>query len=389
MKVLILGGGGEMGRIAAREAASYDFVETVTVADMNHKAALAVANSLGSKVAAFQCDATAPSELHPLLAVHDVVLNTIGPFYRFGVPILHAVITAGKHYADICDDWEPTLEMLQLDSLAKANNVVAIIGIGASPGLTNLLAMVAASSLDQTDELLTGWSIVDGNDQSSTPSPLVKPRKPSAASVHWLQQLTGTIRQQERGQLRQVKPLQRHIIAYPGYGELPVWTVGHPEAVTLPRAFPSLTTCANVMIGPDQDFRDLKMIASLIDKGIMSIECAALELDKVQGTTQSKAQRNVDPSPPELFAWARGRRDGQTMVSSAHLKVAIPDGMAGATSIPLAMTLPLFAGGFGDRRGVFTPEDIIDPLAYFDGLATRCLGPLADAESLIVQAFLP
>ena len=57
--------------------------------------------------------------------------------------MLRAAIRAGCHYVDVCDDWEPTLEMLALDTEARAAGVTAVIGLGASPGITNLLAVQA------------------------------------------------------------------------------------------------------------------------------------------------------------------------------------------------------------------------------------------------------
>ena len=54
-----------------------------------------------------------------------VVMNTVGPFFRFGVPILTAAIDAGTDYIDVCDDWEPTLEMLAL----LLSLVVGLFGI--------------------------------------------------------------------------------------------------------------------------------------------------------------------------------------------------------------------------------------------------------------------
>ena len=64
---------------------------------------------------------------------------------------------------DICDDWKPTLDILNdLDEMAKEANITALIGMGSSPGLTNLMAMLASSKLDQIDELITAWGIGTG-----------------------------------------------------------------------------------------------------------------------------------------------------------------------------------------------------------------------------------
>ncbi|MBW2087346.1 MAG: saccharopine dehydrogenase, partial [Deltaproteobacteria bacterium] len=52
------------------------------------------------------------------------------------------------HYIDINDDWEPTLDMLKLDEEARQAGITAIIGMGASPGVSNLLAVKAMSLFD-------------------------------------------------------------------------------------------------------------------------------------------------------------------------------------------------------------------------------------------------
>ena len=46
----------------------------------------------------------------------DIVINTTGPFFKFGLPILKAAIDTNTHYFDICDDWEPTEKMLLLNN---------------------------------------------------------------------------------------------------------------------------------------------------------------------------------------------------------------------------------------------------------------------------------
>ena len=143
MKVLCLGGSGGMGRFATKAIVDFKELEAITVADLNKDAAEEFANSFDAKVQGIGLDVTDNKKLVEALKEHDVVLNTTGPFFMFGVPILKAAIENNCHYLDICDDWEPTEEMLQLDSQAKDAEITAIIGLGASPGITNLMGLVA------------------------------------------------------------------------------------------------------------------------------------------------------------------------------------------------------------------------------------------------------
>src|SRR5699024_7025273 len=137
-------------------------------------------------------DVTDADALHAAVQATDVVLNSAGPFFRFGVPILRAAIDNGKHYCDICDDFQPTLDMLALHEQAVQQGVTAIIGLGASPGISNLLAAKAALALDQVDTLITAWklsgaaNVDDGFLEEQTTGP-------DAAAVHLVHCLSGTI----------------------------------------------------------------------------------------------------------------------------------------------------------------------------------------------------
>ena len=155
MKVVALGGAGGMGRVAARTAATLDVTSVLVVADLDGEAAERLAAECGPGASALPVDVTDEAALRRLLGETDVVLNTTGPFYRFGVPILRAAIDARCHYLDINDDWEPTLEMLALDSEARSAGVTAIVGLGASPGISNLLAVSAMRDLDEVTDLVT------------------------------------------------------------------------------------------------------------------------------------------------------------------------------------------------------------------------------------------
>ena len=381
MRILVLGGAGGMGRVAAREAATFSFVDQVTVADIDAARAGQVAEELGPKAKSLRLDVTDAAAMRDALAHHDLVLNASGPFYEIGTKVLAQVIDAGVHYADICDAWEPTLEMLELGERAKARAVVAIIGIGASPGATNLLAMMAASRLDRVDEILTGWSIA--GDRDETERAARKGRKgPAAAMVHLVQQLTGQIRQLEMGALRDVKPLQAREIRFAGHGSLTARTIGHPEAVTLPRLFEGLSSCANVMIGPESTFEELDQLAAAVDKGLLTIEAAAALMEADSGDKKSR-DKGASVPLPGIFGWASGTRDGRPVAVSAHLRSLPAGGMAGVTSVPLSLVIPFFRDGFGDRAGVFTPEEILDPQAFMDLLAPHCRGEFADGKALV------
>jgi saccharopine dehydrogenase-like NADP-dependent oxidoreductase len=119
MKVLAIGGSGGMGRYAVAAMQDFDTVERIVVADLNVESAGRFVAQLNDKVSAIGLDVSDTIAMREAMADADLVVNTAGPFYRFGVPILQAAIDENCHYIDICDDWAPTLEMLKLDASAK------------------------------------------------------------------------------------------------------------------------------------------------------------------------------------------------------------------------------------------------------------------------------
>lgn len=373
MRVVVLGGAGGMGRAAVRVAAELDFVREVVVADRHLAGAEEVAARHRGKARPARVDVRDAHALAGLLDGVDVVMNASGPFFELGVPVLEGAITAGTHYLDICDDWEPTLEMLALDARAKARGVTAVLGIGASPGLTNLLAVMATRALQRPRELLTGWSI-DGAEETTGGRKSLSD-EPSAALVHWMQQLSGKIRIHSGGEATLEKPLQRREIDFPNIGRIAVWTVGHPEAVTLPRVFAGLQACANVMTGANErTFAGLRALQTLVDRKILSLKQAARELGKSDNDSVAERRRSgAVADRPSLFGWARGEKAGRAVISAASLRGLPPGGMAGATGVPLGLALHLFAqAATRPPVGVLTPEEAIDPAWFFDLLAPYC-----------------
>ncbi len=372
MKVIALGGTGGMGRYAVRTAAGFDFVEQVVVADRDGAAAERFAREIGSKAVSAVVDVRDAEALKALVARGDVVLNTVGPFFRFGVPILRAVIEAGRNYLDICDDWEPTLEMLDLHDEACRAGVTAVIGLGASPGVTNLMAVLAIRELDRAEAVYTVWDLDSAKPEQIGP-------EPSAAMVHGMLQLTGSIRVWEDGGYADVKPVRKLTIDYPGIGVRPAWSIGHPEAVTLPRYFPDLKVSRNLMVTNRANIVALRLMGGLVNAGLITIEQAARVAEKVEGTgvgrTPEDFIREVNrggrlPLPP-LFALAEGFKDGAPASAAVAVLGAPAGGMGGATGVPLATGLTLFHDRSPDP-GVYAPEGIVDPEAYLEFLDPLC-----------------
>ena len=367
MKILAIGGSGGMGRFAVAAAQHFDTVEQIVIADLNADSAQSFAAQMNDKVSAMGLDVSDATALGSAMVGIDLVLNTCGPFYRFGVPILQAAIDAGCHYLDICDDWEPTVEMLKLDQAAKAAGVSAIVGLGASPGISNMLALIAMQELDSVSTLYTGWDL-----GGATPEEQSSQKGASAAMLHGIEQMTGEVKIYRNSAYQMTKPLSPALVGYPGLPSLTGHIFGHPEAVTFPHNYPQLQESINLAHGGDIDSWLLKGILGLVNWGLVSRERAAALLAWFERNRAVGVEEKSPQAPPAMYGMAVGTKHGKSAsVGVSWIGDALEAGgefelgMGAATGIPLACGVKFLLEGRMSAPGVFSPEaGHIDPREF-------------------------
>lgn len=374
MRVLALGGAGEMGIEAVRVLAHSEKVEQVVIADRDGVAGQRAAKQIGGAVRAVQLDICEEAELAAALAGVDLVVNTVGPFDRFGPRALAAAIEAQVDYIDICDDPQPTVDMLEFDERARAAGVCAVIGVGASPGISNMLAMAAVGFLDTADEVLTGWNIA-----AAQPGP--GRAGVSAAVLHGMAQIAGKIPVVRDGEVVAEDPLRVVEIDYPGVGRATARTFGHPEPITLHRALSGLTRSSNVVVADAVTMTALRGLRGLVNHTPLGIERTAWIAQRLERLKPSNPADLAGSLPP-LFALASGSVNGEAGSVAVALAQVPGFTMAENTGIPLAVGALLV--GAGRAPGVYTPETAFAPDEFFEHLAPHCIGWSAGAPMSVV-----
>lgn len=375
VRILVTGGAGEMGAYACRALAKADEVAQVIVADRDLARAVELADELGPRAVPLALDISDIEALDDVLAEVDIVLNTAGPFYRFGREVLGAAIATGTHYLDICDDWEPTLDMLELDDAARAAGVTAVIGMGASPGTSNLLALLTMDRLDTVDRVVTAWRAgalpypADGEEPQT-----------NAALEHWVHNCTEPIKIWRDGALVDAHALEEITVAYPGRGEEAVWVCGHPEPLTLPRVRPEVRESLNLMVARRGLMEGMQRVAARVQTGELDVQGASRQILLEPNTGGAAA--GPSPTLPNLFAVAEGTKNGQRLRVGAQPIVLPNANMGEMTGYPLAVATLMMARGQVDRPGVHGPEGAIDPETYFHELSLlvedRPSGPVVE-----------
>ncbi len=394
-RIVALGGAGNMGRTAVRTAASLEGIREIIIADRDLAAAERFASETaapaGVKLRAERIDVSDGDALRRLLSEAGAVLNTTGPFHKFGVAILRAAIETHTHYLDICDDWEPTLEMMREDQSAADAGIVAVIGMGASPGVSNLLAKWATRELDEVTDLYTAWPLdvpIGGESVTEDMGSLVDPSgKPSAAVSHFMRQISGVIRVVEGGQMVDRPPLKPVELNYPGRGRGTAYTVGHPEPLTMRETLKVRGRSASLMILTTPALSLLKDLNAALDQEHLTNEQAGAimiapgALRTIKAGVRALGLKGHGNLPP-FFALAAGTKDGKAVRVGVSVS-AFPKGMASATGVPLALGLRQLIEGRIGAPGVFAPEAVIEPDRFFDQLAPYCVPTVARSSDLL------
>ena len=351
IKVLALGGAGAQGMFATRELLNYDDVSEVIVGDYDIEKARKAVESLGSeKVEAVKIDVRDRDELISLMKNVDIVVNTVGPFYMYGPLILDACIKAGRDYVDICDDTDATLKMLAMDEEARKSGVTAVIGMGASPGLSNIFSAYLANKLDSVSEIRQYW-VVDNSDPEGL-----------AVMYHAAHGITGKVYQYLNGQLVKVPAGSGSEVVEFLSGKAEVVYYGHPEPVTLPKYIKSVKTVINKGgFLPSSDFKMFKLMAKMglfSTRSIGGISPRRISVSILHKLTSR--QKPEEKTRTAMKIEVSGEKDGE------YVKYAI-DGwgvMGPATGIPAAVTAILIGRGEVKMKGVYPPEGCINAESF-------------------------
>ena len=155
MTVALVVGAGDVGTRAARQLVDTPGFATILLADRDASRARSVADALGPSVRADRVHAGRPDSarrrrhrLRPCrpASSHDVVA---------------AAITAGVPLASSDDEHDALEQLRALDPNARSSGVTVAIGCGLAPGLSDVLAVHAASLFENVDEIRvarTGWA---------------------------------------------------------------------------------------------------------------------------------------------------------------------------------------------------------------------------------------
>jgi len=375
-RVLVLGGCGAVGRVAVRTLVGLGEFDEVVIGDINYSEAQALADELGRRAVAQKVDVLDSKSLKSAISGADLVLNCVGPFYKFVKPILQAVIDARVNYVDICDDVDVTAEILEWDEQAKSAGIICLIGMGSSPGVTNLLARYAYDHLLDETEAIDIYHAHGG-----------EPFEGEGVVGHRLHCMSIDIPMFLDGEFKQVKFFEpegialREEVDFFKLGRHRVYPYPHPETITLPRYLKGLKRVTNKgTVLPDEYYEltmELCRLGLASKEPLLVRECKISPYDFAIAYIIRERERilketNFGSQKGCVMVVVSGKKDGKPkkyVFSMASESQALGEG----TGIPAALGAVLVWQGKYKAKGVFPPEAGIDPVDFLD-LVKKLLG---------------
>jgi len=374
MHIIVLGGAGAMGRIAVRTLTEYTDIDQITIADYSEERAREVAAALqSSNITVRQIDVNDEDRLRALLRGADVVLNAVE--YVFNLPVLKACIQEKVHYADLGGLFHMTRKLMDLNEEVSAAGITAILGMGGTPGVTNILARAAVDKLDRVESIKVQLGC---SDDTPSAAPLVAPY--SIRTI--LDEFTKQPQVFQDGVWHPQQPLtgqEEMVFPLPVGRATAIYSL-HSECATFPVSFQdkSIRHVSFKIAFPTDFMTKLKF---LVDLGFGSDE--AINVRGVKVSPREVLARLLEMAPTEdvepqdcdvLRIVASGEAEGQRVEITNQI-VVLPYRRwgisAGAldTGTPLAIAGHMLATGEITRRGAFGPEMCVPVAPFFHELA--------------------
>lgn len=375
MKIVVLGGYGEMGRITV-----IDLLETfkgkIVVAGRNEEKAKAFAGSFKSNnIMHAKADADEPEKLTELLEGSDVVINATQ--YTTNLQVMEAALSAGVNYVDLGGLFHMTKKQLELDPGFKKKDILAVVGCGATPGITNIMAAYGSGVLDTIESIHVQFA---DKDYTKYDMPFVVPYSMRTIFDEFSMEpavFSG-------GKLRFVKPLTgEEEIEFPSPVNIATcfYTL-HSEVATFPSSFKDkgIKNCSFKGGFPKEFVEKIKF---LIDTGFSSttpVKYKNIDVVPLDFTVsllnrfipQKERIKDIEFLRVELQGTTGGKKKNIIVYceSKSNSRWNIPAGTWN-TGVPPSIIAQMISEGILEKTGVMPPELCIDPELFFKELDRR------------------
>ena len=363
MNVLVLGAAGGMARVVIKDLLAFAPDVSVTAADTR------AVEAGDPRVRAAAADVRDEEATARLIAGHDVVLNCVT--YYFNLPVMRAALRARVPYADLGGLYHGTLEQFRLHEEFTRAGIPAVLGMGSTPGITNVMAGALARGFDAVDAIHVRVGCIDHSASGPLPVPYALDTVIDEFSLEPI-----VFRQ---GRAEAVAPMSgEETIAFPEpVGKAHAFYTLHSEVARFPRSFPNLQE-ASFKVAFEPDFT--RKMRFLVELGFASREKLPADVSPREMLLTLAGRQATPAGEPDdcdvLRVDVSGRRRGRAATARAEMTVLPhPKWKIGAgaldTGVPLSVVGQMLASREITEPGVLCPEKVVPDTLFFRELERR------------------
>lgn len=380
MKIIVLGAGLQ-GNIVATDLCDKELSpgdKDITICDYDFAKAEESAKKLGIK--AKKVDVTKHDELIETIEGAKVVINCVQ--YNWNIDVMKACLEVGANYIDLGGLFHVTRKQFELHEEFKKAGLVAVLGMGSTPGTMNVMAGYAASKLDTIESanvICACGDFTKSNAVIGIPYSLL-----TVMEEHTMQPVI-----LKDGEFVSVDPGSgKEVISFPEpIGNAAAFYCIHSEPAQFARSFKDkgIKNASFKLSLPDAFEERVSFLAELGFATNESVIVDGKEVNplKTMVNVVNKYLQNYDGSQDGelndcdvLRAVVKGTKDGveKEIIVESIIRTSTKWGfMAGAldTGVPPSIVTQMICKGMLTSNGVCSPEQCIPFIPYFKELAKR------------------
>jgi saccharopine dehydrogenase-like NADP-dependent oxidoreductase len=381
MRALVLGGAGAVCRETTRDLAAYSNFDEIVVADTNQIAVERLLASIGDRrLKPLSFDANDRPAMRRLFRGFDIVINGL-PF-RYDLEVNRACVEVGVNGLDLSSS-DP---QFALHEAALGKGILFVPGVGATPGITNMMVRRAMNHLERIQEVEIYFAAF----RCLAPAPGLlqttlwefDPEEEARQEVYF-----------EDGTWHPTPPLSGGVRVrfHEQIGEQMVYYVPHDEAYTLPHSFSELRRAAVRGCFPPHV---MQVMSALMQAGLLSGRPVSMSGESYPSREVVRRLLQESPASHENPVWAYGlvvEVSGMRNTHRVHCTYRSHHPPASEWSgeaayyknvgIPLSIGAQLVANGEALALGVLPPELALPVEPFFQALALRGI----TVEETVVQ----
>ncbi len=387
MKIVILGGGGLMGSGTVLDLVSVQSkdsgIEEVIVADNDIDAAKKVVKAIDDpRLSACRVDVKNKNEVISLLEDTDVCINGVPTFLGLQMDIFNYCLEAGVPYIDYGGMGVYTEKQKAEHEKWVRAGLPAILGLGADPGMSNIICRAVADELDTIESINLFWAAKLEGPENPVLVPAYSP-------LTLLAEFAKPSKQFYKGSLIEMPPQSGKVtkVLPEPFGEIEFMHSMHSEPLTVPFA-------KGIKEKGIQEFtwrlhlpeHENNLWKSLVSAGFGDfddpVEIRGTEVlpgEFLEKIIKRNIERNASKIPEQTyyeihFAVGKGMINGKKAEVQTSVFV-YPDPLYDAyndagTSMNCSIGAQILAKGLVEP-GVWGPEECLDVRDYFKELRKR------------------